>query len=81
MRVREIGLYLNNGSGLAINDLDNDGDLDIVFAAVDREVGIFWNQGNLEFEEERLDEKFPRGAAMVDVDGTGISIWCSPTAG
>jgi hypothetical protein len=30
MRVREIGLYLNNGSGLAINDLDNDGDLDIV---------------------------------------------------
>jgi len=71
MRVREIGLYLNNGSGLAINDLDNDGDLDIVFAAVDREVGIFWNQGNLEFEEERLDEKFPRGAAIVDVDADG----------
>ncbi len=71
MRVREIGLYLNNGSGLAINDLDNDGDLDIVFAAVDREVGIFWNQGNLEFQEERLDEKFPRGVAIVDVDADG----------
>jgi enediyne biosynthesis protein E4 len=71
MRVREIGLYLNNGSGLAINDLDNDGDQDIVFTGVDREVGIFWNQGNLEFEEEKLDEKFPRGVAVVDVDGDG----------
>ena len=28
-------------------DLDGDGDLDIVFTAVDREVGIFWNQGDL----------------------------------
>ena len=51
--------------------LDNDGNLDIVFTGVDREVGIFWNQGNLEFEEERLDEKFPRGVAIVDVDGDG----------
>ena len=36
---------------------------------VDREVGIFWNMGNLEFQEEKLDEKFPRGVAIVDVDG------------
>jgi hypothetical protein len=71
MRVREISLYLNNGSGLAVNDLDGDGDQDIVFAGVDREVGIFWNQGNLEFEEEKLDEKFPRGVAIVDVNGDG----------
>ncbi len=71
LRVREIGLYLNNGSGLAINDLDGDGDQDIVFTGVDREVGIFWNQGDLEFEEEKLDEKFPRGVAVVDVDGDG----------
>jgi len=69
MRVREIGLYLNNGSGLAINDLDGDGDQDIVFTGVDREVGIFWNLGDLEFQEEKLDEKFPRGVAVVDVDG------------
>ena len=71
MRVREIGLYLNNGSGLAVNDLDDDGDLDIVFTGVDREVGIFWNQGHLEFEAEKLDEKFPRGVVVVDVDGDG----------
>jgi len=69
LRVREIGLYLNNGSGLAINDLDDDGDLDIVFAGVDRDVGIFWNQGNLNFEEVSLDERFPRGVMIVDVDG------------
>lgn len=71
LRVREIGLYMNNGSGLAINDLDKDGDLDIVFASVDREVGIFWNQGNFEFEEQKIDEKFPRGVAIVDVNGDG----------
>ena len=30
MRLREIGTYISNGSGVAANDLDNDGDLDIL---------------------------------------------------
>ncbi len=70
-RLREIGTYISNGAGVAVNDLDADGDLDLVFASVDAQSAILWNQGNLKFEEERIDDKFTRGVAIVDVDGDG----------
>ncbi|HMN59560.1 MAG TPA: FG-GAP-like repeat-containing protein, partial [Anaerolinea sp.] len=66
-RMREISTYASNGAGLAINDLDGDGDLDIVFASVDRESVILWNQGGLKFKEESLDDRFTRGVSIVDV--------------
>ncbi|MFN8441887.1 MAG: CRTAC1 family protein [Caldilineaceae bacterium] len=69
--LREIGTYISNGSGVAGNDLDEDGDLDLVFASVDGESTILWNEGSLEFRAEPLDDKFTRGAAIVDVDGDG----------
>lgn len=34
-KLREIGTYISNGSGVAVNDLDADGDLDLAFASVD----------------------------------------------
>jgi uncharacterized protein YuzB (UPF0349 family) len=70
-RLREISTYISNGSGVATNDLDNDGDLDLVFAGIDRENVILWNQGGLTFHAEPLKERFSRGVAVVDVDGDG----------
>ena len=71
MRLREIGTYISNGAGVAANDLDNDGDLDLVFASVDGEGEILWNEGNLQFTAEALDDRFARGVAIVDVDADG----------
>ena len=74
-RLREIGTYVSNGAGVAVNDLDGDGDLDLVFASVDGQNTILWNEGQgkdgLRFKEEDLDDRFGRGVAVVDVDGDG----------
>lgn len=70
-RLREISTYISNGSGVAANDLDADGDLDLVFAGIDRENAILWNQGDLTFEVELLNDRFARGVAVVDVNGDG----------
>src|SRR5262245_13664237 len=72
MRMREIRTYASNGSGLAAGDLDGDGDLDLVFASIDRESTILWNDGGLAFTAEPLDDSLARGANIVDVDGDGL---------
>jgi hypothetical protein len=70
-RLREIGTYVSNGAGVAVNDLNNDGLLDIVFASVDGQSAILWNEGDLKFSIETLDARFTRGVAIVDVDADG----------
>jgi hypothetical protein len=72
MRMREIRTYASNGSGLAAGDLDGDGDLDLVFASVDRESTILWNDGGLAFTSEPLDASLARAANIVDVNGDGL---------
>jgi hypothetical protein len=72
LRMREISTYVSNGAGVAANDLDGDGDLDLVFASVDRESEILWNLGDLSFEAETLNDPYTRGVAIVDVDGDGL---------
>jgi enediyne biosynthesis protein E4 len=72
MRMREINTYASNGAGLAINDLDGDGNLDIVLASTDRESTILWNEGGLKFSAEPLDDRFTRSANIIDVDGDGL---------
>lgn len=65
-----VGYYDSNGAGLAINDLDDDGDLDIVFANLGEDNAIFWNQANWKFEKETLPSGSPsRSVSIVDVDG------------
>ena len=70
-RLREIKTYESNGAGVAVNDLDQDGDLDLVFASIDSESEILWNEGALKFTAEPLADRFTRGVATVDVDGDG----------
>ena len=61
-------LFDSNGSGLAVNDLDGDGDDDIVLANLAGPATILWNQGGLHFERQKLDMLHrARGVASVDV--------------
>lgn len=71
IRIREINTYESNGAGLAVNDLDDDGDLDLVFASIDNASAILWNEGQLQFTVETLADRFTRSVATVDVDGDG----------
>ncbi len=65
-----VGYYDSNGAGLAINDLDDDGDLDIVLANLDGDNAIFWNQANWQFEKQTLPSASPsRSVSIIDVDG------------
>ena len=67
-----IGFYDSNGAGLAVNDLDADGLLDIVLANLAGDNAILWNRGGLRFERQALPSVTPsRGAAIIDVDADG----------
>ena len=68
-----IGFYDSNGAGLAVNDLDDDGLLDIVLANLGGDNAILWNRGELKFERQALPSATPsRGAAIIDVDADGL---------
>lgn len=66
-----VRLFESNGAGLAINDLDNDGDLDLVLANLAGPNAIFWNEGAFQFRKEPLSHGDSRAVAIVDVDGDG----------
>jgi len=66
-------LFDSNGSGLAVNDLDGDGDEEIVLANLAGPAAILWNQGGLRFERQELSGlRRTRAVALVDVDADGL---------
>ena len=67
----EVRMFEANGAGVAINDLDNDGDLDIVLANHAAPNTILWNKGGLQFRAELFGVGDARAIAVVDVDGDG----------
>ena len=68
-----VGFYDSNGAGLAVNDLDGDGLLDIVLANLGGDNAVLWNRGDLNFERQALPSATPaRGAAIIDVDADGL---------
>lgn len=59
------------GAGLAVGDLDHDGDDDIVLANLSGESSVLWNLGTLDFEREPLIEGRFRHVVIVDATGDG----------
>jgi hypothetical protein len=69
---KTVGLYESNGAGVAINDLDGDGRIDIVLANLGGPSTILWNEGHLSFSPQQLDTSNARAVNLVDVDGDGL---------
>ncbi|MEO8609526.1 MAG: CRTAC1 family protein [Chloroflexota bacterium] len=73
----KVRMFDANGGGVAINDLDGDGQLDIVFANQSGQNTILWNTGDLNFRADPLgvvgrEPGNSRAAETVDVDGDGL---------
>lgn len=68
-----IDMYDSNGAGLAINDLDNDGDLDIVLANLAGNNTLFWNEGGLTFRREEFPHGSSRAVSILDINVDGFN--------
>ncbi len=67
-----VRFYQSNGSGLAINDLNNDGLLDVVLGNLKGANTILWNEGGLHFRQQPISPTGrTRTVQIVDVDGDG----------
>ena len=68
-----------NGAGVAIGDLDNDGDQDVVLANHAGPNTILWNEGGLRFRTERMDHgDFARLTSSTSMPTAG---WISSSPG
>jgi enediyne biosynthesis protein E4 len=64
----------NGGSGasLAVDDLDQDGDLDVVIGFPEERLGIFWNDGNAFVKGTTIEHtKDTRSLNLADMNGDG----------
>lgn len=68
----EVRMFESNGSGVAINDLDQDGDFDILLGNHASSDTILWNDGNLEFHRSELLGGNTRTTQIIDIDGDGL---------
>mgnify|MGYP003574956016 CR=1 FL=1 len=66
-----------NGSGVALGDVDGDGWCDIYFCGLERDNALYRNLGNWKFEEitasagVACERQLSTGAVFADVDGDG----------
>src|SRR5205823_6907921 len=70
-------VYIYNGAGVAVGDINNDGLPDLFFSGNMVSSRLYLNKGNMQFEDitERAGIKTSRwctGATMVDINGDGL---------
>ena len=68
----EVRMFEANGGGVALGDLDNDNDIDIVLANHAGPNSILWNEGGLSFRAEAFAEGKARAVTLVDLDADGF---------
>lgn len=66
-----VRMFAANGAGLAVNDLDNDGDLDLVLGSEAGPNSILWNEGDLQFHKTTFGRGPTRALTVIDVDQDG----------
>ena len=69
-------VYIYNGAGVAVGDIDNDGLSDIFFSGNMVSSRLYLNKGEMRFDDitERAGvttKRWATGATMVDINGDG----------
>jgi hypothetical protein len=76
-----VQMFEANGSGVAINDLNNDGLLDIVLGNHGGQNTILWNEGNLSFRTAHMPVGDTRAVTTIDYNLDGwLDIFITRTA-
>ncbi|HNP23607.1 MAG TPA: VCBS repeat-containing protein [Panacibacter sp.] len=72
-------MYFYNGAGVAASDFNNDGRIDLFFAANQSNNSLYLNEGNLHFKNVTVAAKIPQdggwstGVAVVDINNDGLN--------
>ncbi|NBU65209.1 MAG: CRTAC1 family protein, partial [Chloroflexia bacterium] len=64
-------VYASNGSGLAVGDVNGDGNDDLIFGNIAGTVTLYLNDGHMHFTPIATDLQDVRALAIVDTDGDG----------
>lgn len=71
-------MYFYNGAGVGAGDFNNDGLIDLFFAANQQPNALYLNMGNLQFKEVTKEAKIPAdgawstGVSVVDINNDGL---------
>ena len=71
-------LYYYNGAGIGAGDFNNDGKIDLFFAANQGQDRLYLNQGELNFKNVTTEAKIPAdnswstGVSVIDINNDGL---------
>ncbi len=71
-------LYFYNGGGIGAGDFNNDGKIDLFFAANQGQNKLYLNKGNLQFTDVTAEAKIPgdsgwsTGVSVIDINNDGL---------